>query len=68
MEAGLLAFGSGAVAAGIGLLVAARWLYPRFDASADVRRSLRLVTAVIAAILVVTGVALVTVGVVSPTG
>lgn len=65
MDTGVLAFGLGSLAVGIGFLVVARRLYPRFDVPEDVRKSLRLVTAVIAAILVVTGLALIVVGAVS---
>lgn len=67
MDAELLAFGLGALAVGIGFLVAARRLYARLDVPADVRRSLQLLTALTAAVLVLTGLGLLLVGSVSST-
>lgn len=65
MSVGLLPIGLGSLAVGVGLLVGGRLFASRFDLSGDVRRSLRLGTGVIAAILLVTGLALVAVGIVS---
>lgn len=68
MDAQLLAFGLGAFALGIGFLVAGRRLYPRLEVPPEARRSLQLLTALIAAILMLTGLGLVLIGIVSSAG
>ncbi|QLG50381.1 hypothetical protein [Natrinema halophilum] len=65
MDTDLLAFGFAALALGLGFLIVARRLSARLEVAADVRRSLRLLTGLIAAILVLTGLGLLVVGVVS---
>lgn len=62
MNAELLAFGLVAIALGIGVLMAARRLYPRLDLPEDAQSSLQLLTAMIAAILLLTGLGLVLLG------
>ena len=59
MSVQLLAFGVVALALGIGVLVAGRQLYPRLDIPEDAEASLQLLTAMIAGILLLTGVGLV---------
>ncbi|SIS08946.1 hypothetical protein [Natronorubrum thiooxidans] len=62
MSAELLAFGVSALALGIGVLVAARHLYPRLELPADAESSLELLTAMIAGILLLAGLGLVLLG------
>lgn len=62
MNVELIAFGLLAIALAIGLLSAARHLYPRLELSADALASIRLLTALIVGILVVIGIGLVVVG------
>lgn len=62
MSTQLVAFGIIALALGIGVLVAARRLYPRLDVPEDAEASLRMLTAMIAGVLLLTGLGLVLVG------
>lgn len=62
MSAELLAFGVIALALGIGVLVAARRLYPRLDVPEDAQSSLQLLTSMIAGVLLLTGLGLVLIG------
>lgn len=62
MSTELLAFGISALALGIGVLVGARHLYPRLDIPEDAESSLRLLTAMIAGVLLLTGLGLVLIG------
>ncbi|WP_254522589.1 hypothetical protein [Natrinema caseinilyticum] len=65
MDAELFAFGLAALTLGLGFLIVSRRVYARLEVSPDVRRSLQLLTVLIAAILVLTGLGLLVVGVVS---
>lgn len=65
MDTELLAFGLAALALGLGFLIVSRRVYARLEVSPDVRRSLQLLTILIAAVLVLTGLGLLVVGVVS---
>jgi len=58
----LVVFGAVAIVLGVGLLSAATRLYPRLDLPADAMDSIESLTAWIAAILLLTGVALVLIG------
>lgn len=62
MSTELVAFGVSALALGIGVLMAGRRLYPRLDIPADAESSLQLLTAMIAGVLLLTGLGLVLVG------
>ncbi|MFA9425998.1 hypothetical protein [Natronorubrum sp. A-ect3] len=62
MNAELLAFGASALALGVGVLVAARRLYPRLELPDDAESSLQLLTAMIAGILLLAGLGLVLLG------
>ncbi|RQG98832.1 hypothetical protein [Natrarchaeobius oligotrophus] len=62
MNTELIAFGTIAIAAGVGLLYAARHLYPRLDLSEEGLASVRLLTALIVGVLVLAGLGLVAVG------
>ena len=62
MSAELLAFGVSALALGIGVLVAARRLYPRLEIPEEARSSLQVLTSMIAGILLLTGLGLVLIG------
>ena len=62
MNAELLAFGISALALGIGVLVGGRHLYPRLELAEDAESSLQLLTAMIAGVLLLTGLGLVLVG------
>nr|WP_160049054.1 hypothetical protein [Natrialba sp. INN-245] len=59
----MVAFGAIALAAGAGLLYAARQLYPRLDLSDDALASIRLLTALIVGVLLLGGAGLVLVGI-----
>ncbi|MCW8173116.1 hypothetical protein [Natrialba swarupiae] len=63
MNVELVAFGAIALAAGAGLLYAARQLYPRLDVSDDALVSIRLLTALIVGVLLLGGAGLVLVGI-----
>ena len=65
MNAELVAFGVLTLAAAGGLLWVARRLYPRLDLSPDALETIRLLTALIVAVLVLTGLGLVFAGVFS---
>jgi hypothetical protein len=58
----LIAFGAIAIALGAGLLYAGRHLYPRLDLAGEALSTVRLLTAVIASVLVLMGLGLVAVG------
>ena len=62
MNAELVAFGVLTLALAAGLLWVARRLYPRLDLSAEALETIRLLTALIAGLLVLTGLGLVFVG------
>ncbi|QFU81629.1 hypothetical protein [Natronorubrum aibiense] len=62
MNAELLAFGASALALGIGVLAAAHRLYPRLEVPEETEASLELLTAMIAGILLLTGLGLVLLG------
>nr|WP_230198689.1 hypothetical protein [Halopiger djelfimassiliensis] len=63
MNVDLVAVGILAVAIGIGFLAAARHFYPRLGLSEDSLASIRLLTALLVGVLVLTGLGLVAVGV-----
>ena len=58
----LVAFGVLALAIAVGLLSAARHLYPRLGLSGDALETIRFLTALIVGILVLTGLGLVGIG------
>ncbi|EMA30552.1 hypothetical protein [Halobiforma nitratireducens] len=58
----LIVLGTAVVAVGIALLVGARHVYPRLDLPDDALGSIRLLTALIAGLLLATGLGLVAVG------
>lgn len=58
----LIVFGATAILLGVGLLSAARRFYPRLDLTDDALSSIRLLTSVIAAVLLLTGLGLILVG------
>ncbi|MFC4543970.1 hypothetical protein ACFO5R_18745 [Halosolutus amylolyticus] len=58
----LIVFGAVAILLGVGLLSAARRFYPRLELAEDALSTIRLLTALIAAVLLLTGVGLVLVG------
>jgi hypothetical protein len=58
----LIAFGAIAIALGGGLLYAGRHLYPRLDLGKEALSTVRLLTAVIASMLVLMGLGLIIVG------
>lgn len=62
MNAELLAFGVSALALAIGVLVGSRHLYPRLELPDDAESSLQSLTAMIAGILLLTGLGLVLLG------
>nr|WP_083822862.1 hypothetical protein [Halopiger xanaduensis] len=55
-----------AIALGVGLLSLARRFYPRLEFGADTMETIRLLTALIVGILVLTGLGLIAVGIVTP--
>ena len=57
-----MAFGGVALMLGVGLLAIGRRLYPRLDLADDALATVRLLTALIAAVLLLTGLGLVIVG------
>ncbi|WP_323171020.1 hypothetical protein [Natrialba sp. PRR66] len=59
----LVAFGIIAIAIGLGVLSAARHFYPRLDLTNDALATVRLLTALIAAVLLLAGIGLVVVGI-----
>lgn len=63
MNVELVAFGVLALAVAFGLLSAARHLYPRLELSADALKPIRLLTALIVGILILTGLGLIVLGV-----
>ncbi|WP_207890207.1 hypothetical protein [Natrarchaeobius chitinivorans] len=63
MNVELVVFGAFSIVAGFGLLYAARHLYPRLDLTDDALASVRLLTALIVGVLVLTGIGLVIVGI-----
>lgn len=65
MNVELVAFGILALAVAIGLLSAARHLYPRLDLSSDALETVRLLTALIVGVLALMGLGLVVVGLLS---
>ncbi|ADD06526.1 beta-ketoadipyl CoA thiolase [Natrialba magadii ATCC 43099] len=60
----LVAFGIIAIAIGVGALSASRHLYPRLELSEDAMATVRLLTAMIAGVLVLSGLGLVVIGIV----
>ena len=62
MNVELVVFGVAALAIGVALLYAARSLYPRLELPDEALASIRLLTAIIVALLVLTGLGLVGVG------
>lgn len=58
----LIVLGAIVIAIGLGLLSAGRHFYPRLDLSDEELSSIRLLTALTAAILLLTGIGLVVVG------
>ncbi|WP_306056163.1 hypothetical protein [Natronococcus wangiae] len=62
MSTELIIFGVMAIALGGGLLYVGRHLYPRLDLTRDALSTVRLLTAVIAGVLLLTGLGLVAVG------
>lgn len=62
MSTELIAFGTIALALGAGLLYAGRRVYPRLELSDDALTSVRLLTAIIASVLLLMGLGLVVVG------
>lgn len=65
MNTELVAFGVLTFAFAVSLLWVARRLYPRLDLSPDAIDTIRLLTALIVAILVLTGIGLVLIGALS---
>lgn len=63
MSTELVALGFATVAIAIALLVGARYLYPRLELPPEALGTIRLLTATIAAILLLTGAGLVVVGI-----
>lgn len=61
----LIVFGVISIALGGGLLYAGRHLYPKLDLTRDALSTVRLLTAVIAGVLLLMGVGLVVVGLVT---
>ncbi|OIB57701.1 hypothetical protein [Natrialba sp. SSL1] len=59
----LVAFGIIAIAIGLGALSAARHFYPRLELSEDALATVRLLTAMIAGVLLLAGLGLVVIGV-----
>ncbi|GAB3667429.1 hypothetical protein [Halopiger thermotolerans] len=66
MNVELIAMGVLAIALGVGVLSLARRLYPRLAFEADTMETIRLLTALIVGVLVLTGLGLIAVGVVAP--
>ncbi|WP_265110118.1 hypothetical protein [Halosolutus halophilus] len=64
MSTELIVFGAIAILLGVGLLSAARRFYPRLDLAEEALSSIRLLTALIAAVLLLTGLGLILVGLV----
>ena len=62
MSTELIAFGGVAILLGVGLLAVSRRLYPRLDIAEDALDSIRFLTALIAGVLLVTGLGLVLIG------
>lgn len=62
MSTELIVFGTFAILLGVGLLSAARRFYPRLDMADDALASVRLLTAVIAGVLLLMGLGLVLLG------
>ena len=62
MSTELIAFGGVAILLGVGLLAVSRRLYPRLDIAEDALESIRFLTALIAGVLLVTGLGLVLIG------
>lgn len=62
MNAELLAFGLMSLATGIAVLVGARELYPRLEVAEDAESSLRMLTAMLAGVLLFAGLGLVLLG------
>ncbi|ARS90322.1 hypothetical protein [Natrarchaeobaculum aegyptiacum] len=62
MSTELVAIGFGTIAVAIALLVGARHLYPRLELPPEALGTIRLLTATIAALLLLTGIGLVVVG------
>ncbi|WP_246998552.1 hypothetical protein [Halosolutus gelatinilyticus] len=62
MSTQLVVFGVVAILLGVGLLSAGRRVYPRLDVTEDSLESIRYLTALIAAVLLLTGLGLVLVG------
>jgi len=58
----LVVFGLVAIAIGVALLYGARYLYPRLELADEALASVRLLTAIIAALLLLGGLGLVVVG------
>lgn len=65
MSTELIIFGMAAIALGGGLLYAGRRLYPQLDLTRDALSTVRLLTAVIAAVLLLTGIGLVAIGLIT---
>lgn len=63
MSTELIVFGGFAILFGVGLLAISRRLYPRLDLADDAMASIRLLTALIAGVLLLTGLGLVLVGI-----
>ena len=62
MNVELVVFGLVAIAIGVALLYGARHLYPRLELADEALASVRLLTAIIAALLLLGGLGLVVVG------
>lgn len=62
MSTELIIFGVISIALGGGLLYTGRHLYPRLDLTRDALSTVRLLTAIIAGVLLLTGLGLVAVG------
>ncbi|MFC4436580.1 MULTISPECIES: hypothetical protein [Natrialbaceae] len=65
MSTELIIFGMAAIALGSGLLYAGRRLYPQLDLTRDALSTVRLLTAVIAGVLLLTGIGLVVIGLIT---
>lgn len=65
MNVELIAMGILAIALGVGLLSLARRFYPRLEFEADTMETIRLLTALIVGLLVLTGLGLIAAGIVS---